>query len=320
MQPAINKLKTIIKSIKTTTNNQTMTKPVIAVFGTNGALGKPTLDALTSSTFSSKVSLPIRAITRDPSKYTSNDKIKYYKADTADIDSFKDALTGVNVLINLSGMADMQHYDAPLDALLKFAKSTVQLYIPSHFGTDLDVIDLPGFLGFKPAHFAKARAAGLKTVEVVTSAFFNPGSFLYEFIPGLDNAESTAVIRGDKNSKFDVSYVGDIGKAVAAIVTFGDLGALPEKVRISSDQVTLDQVLDNYEKNHPGVKVAREYTSKEATYKKAHELYDAGFQFQDFLFYFQYFVSEGYALSSKNEKELINPGESLFKWTKFGSI
>ncbi|GME99443.1 unnamed protein product [Ambrosiozyma monospora] len=124
------------------------------------------------------------------------------------------------------------------------------------------------------------------------------------------------------DTKFDVSYLGDIGKALAAIVTIGDFDKLPNKIRISSDRITTDQALDNYEKIH-GVKVTREYVSKADTYKKAHELYDAGFNFKDFGFYLQYFVSEGDdkgVAFSKNENELINPGESLFKWTKFGSI
>ncbi|GME86022.1 unnamed protein product [Ambrosiozyma monospora] len=175
-----------------------MTKPVIAVFGTNGALGKPTLDALTSSTFSSKISFPIRAITRDPSKYTSNDEIKYYKADSADIDSFKDVLTGVDVLINLGGTSDIPHYDTPLDALLKYAKETVKLYIPSQFGTELDVVDLPGFLQVKTAHSEKARAAGVKTIDVISSLFFVPGSYLYELIYGFNPETNVAVVRGDK--------------------------------------------------------------------------------------------------------------------------
>ncbi|GME98879.1 unnamed protein product [Ambrosiozyma monospora] len=186
-----------------------MAKPVVAIFGVNGALGKPTLDALTSSTFSSKVSFPIRALTRDPTKHVSTDQIKYYKADTSDIDSFKEALTGIDVLINLGG-SFIPNHDAPLDALLKFAKSTLKLYIPSQFGADLDVIDLPGFLGFETQHSEKARAAGLKTIDVITSTFFNPGSFLYEIIPGLDRKTSTAVVRGDKGTKFDVSYLGDV--------------------------------------------------------------------------------------------------------------
>ncbi|GME86341.1 unnamed protein product [Ambrosiozyma monospora] len=122
-------------------------------------------------------------------------------------------------------------------------------------------------------------------------------------------------------TKFDVSYLGDVGKALAAIVTFGDFNELPDRIRVSSDKVTVDQVLDNYEKNHPGVKLTREYVSKEDTYKKAHQLYDeAGFRLQDFIFYIAYFISEGLALFPKTENELINPGESLFKWTKFGSI
>ncbi len=75
-----------------------MSKPVVAVFGTNGFIGKPTIAALTSPEFSSKVSLPIRAITRDPSKYTDSDLIKYYKADSSDVDSFKEVFEGLDVL------------------------------------------------------------------------------------------------------------------------------------------------------------------------------------------------------------------------------
>ncbi|GME86342.1 unnamed protein product [Ambrosiozyma monospora] len=151
----------------------------------------------------------------------------------------------------------------------------------------------------------------------------SPGGFLYEHILGLDTKANTAVVRGDKDNKFDVSYLVDIGKAVGAIVTFGDYGKLPNKIRISSDRITSDEALDHYEKIHPGVKITRTYVSKEDTYKKAHEMYDASFDFKDFFFYLEYIVSQGVDKGnsfSVNENELINPGESLFKWTKFGSI
>ncbi|GME75087.1 unnamed protein product [Ambrosiozyma monospora] len=301
-----------------------MTKPVIAVFGTNGALGKPTIEALTSPTFSSKISFPIRAITRDPTKYTSTEKVKYYKADAKDVDSFKDALTGVDVFINLGGISH-GYYDAPLDALLRFAKSTIKLYIPSEFGVELDATDLPGFFGYKVKHSERARASGVKTIDVCTALFFGPGSYLYEQVCGLDPVTNVALVGGDGNIKFDVCYLGDIGKALAAIVTYcdGDYSQLPDKIRISSDRITNEEALDHYEKIHPGVKITRKYLSQKEIYKKTHEMYNAGFDMNDFLSYLHYMMSQGEGKGlafTKNENELINPGQSLFKWIKFGSI
>ncbi|GME69759.1 unnamed protein product [[Candida] boidinii] len=293
------------------------TKPTIAVLGTNGFLGKPIIAALQSEPFVSKIQLPIRAITRDPSKYEDTEVVKYYKGDLADVDSLKDALTGVDVFINVGTFNE--HFDKPLAAIEKYAKD-LKLYIPSQFGTDLENADFD-IIPAKVEHSKKARAAGIKTIDICCSLFAVPGGYLYDNLAevGYDSKTNVATIRGDPDFKFDISFLPDIGKAVAAIATAKDYSAFPDRFRISSDKVSQEQVLKRYEEAH-NVKIERKYISKEDTFKEGAEKLAKGFSFADFYFYLQYFISQGTdkGLSfSKNENDLINPNESVFKYTKF---
>ncbi|ODV85548.1 hypothetical protein CANARDRAFT_7655 [[Candida] arabinofermentans NRRL YB-2248] len=297
-------------------------KPIIAVYGTNGFLGKPTIAALTSSSFVDKIQLPLRVLTRDPSKYTESKYIRYYKADATDVDSFEDAVTGIDVFVNLG---PAHHLDTPLDALVKYAKG-IKLYIPSQFGTELDKSDtlLDGFLKVKADHSAKARAAGLKTVDVISSLFFAEGAFLTENlgVVELDKSTKSVTIRGDPTVKADISYLPDIGKAVASIATFGDYSKLPDKIRISSDRVSQEEIVKQYEVKHQ-VTLKRNYVSYEDTLADSKARWAKGFDFKDFFFYLQFLFASGTdkGLSfSKNENELVNPKESLWTWTKFTSI
>lgn len=293
-----------------------MSKPTITVFGTNGFLGKPILAALESETFVSKIQLPIRAITRDPSKYEDTEVVKYYKGDISDVESFKEALTGTDVFINVGPFNE--HFDNPLLAAKKYAD--LKLYIPSQFGTDFDNADFD-IIPAKAEHSKKAREAGIKTVDIYSSLFAVPGVFLYEVLGavGYDAETKVATIRGDPDFKFDISFLPDIGNAVAAIATYKDYQSLPDKFRISSDKVSQEQVLKHYEETHD-VKIERKYITKEETFREGAEKLAKGFSFADFFFYLQSFLSQGTdkGLSfSKNDNDLINPDESVFKYTKF---
>ncbi|CDK26151.1 unnamed protein product [Kuraishia capsulata CBS 1993] len=292
-------------------------KPVVAVLGTNGFLGKPILEALQSPTFSAKYTLPIRALTRDKSKYEDTDLVKYYEIVPNDANSIAEALKGVDVFVNVGGGAT--DHGLVLEGVLK--AGGVKLYIPSQFGTALSDASYLPILQGKVDHSAKARAEGLKTVDIYTSLFAAPGSFLYEVIAaiGFDKDSNTATFRGDPAAKFDISFLPDIGKSVASLSAL-EPSTLPDEIRISSDQVTQEEVLARYEKTH-SVKVERKSISKEDALKYAKELLSTkGFDFADFFLYLQTFISQGDDKGlafTKNDDELVNPGESLWKWTKF---
>lgn len=69
-----------------------MTRPTVAIIGTSGLLGKPTLDAFESSIFADEFQFPIKALSR--SSKPSTDKIECTKGtlDDEGIDKVVDAL------------------------------------------------------------------------------------------------------------------------------------------------------------------------------------------------------------------------------------
>lgn len=296
-------------------------KPTVAVFGINGSLGRFTLNALISAPFVDKISLPVVAITRDPSKETDSDLIVYRKAEIkadAEADDLVLALKGVDVLINTGSV--FIPLDKVLDAIVK--AGSIKLYIPSQFGLDLDKVDeyFPAFMGLKTEHSTKARAAGIKTVDVITASFAEKGKYLYEWIgaTGYDPETNTATFVGDPDLKTAVSVLPDVGKTLASLA-IKDPKTIPDTIRVFSELVSQEEIVKRYEETH-NVTIKRTGITKEEGLAKAQGLYANGLQLKDFFFYLQVAASQGLdrgLLFSKDDKEFVNPKESLFTWGKF---
>lgn len=293
-----------------------MTKPTVAIIGTSGFLGKPTLDAFESSIFADKFQFPIKALSR--SSKPSTDKIEYIQGSLDDegIDKVVESFKGVDVIIELSG----PQVFGPVEILVKQVKP--KLFIPSQFGTELDKSDkvFPGFLDIKAKHSKAVRDVGIKTVDVITSLFASPGAFLYEIVGqvGIDSESKTVIYRGDPDLKFAFTHVNDIGRSVAAIAAI-DPFKLPDKIRIQSGLITPSQVVERYEKDH-NVKLAVKKESAEEALKAGKAKYAQGFNPADFLFYLSVILSQGvdHGLRySQNENELVNPGNKFWNWDQY---
>uniref|UniRef100_P87221 CIP1 protein n=1 Tax=[Candida] sp. HN95 TaxID=159257 RepID=P87221_9ASCO len=296
-----------------------MSKVSVAVIGLNGFLGKPLLAALESGKFDDKLQFPIKAITRKETP--STDKVQYVVGtlDEANIDAIAEQIKGIDVIVELV------HPTPELFAATEKLASLVKpkLYVPSQFGTDLIQVDTysPGFLGAKTEHSKKLRALGVKVVDVITGFFFAPGAFLYEIVGhvGIDPATKTVVQRGAPETKIAVSSLPDIGYAVASIIT-KDPSTLPDTIRIQSDTITFQDVINRYEKDHNVKLTVTETISKEESLEDLKKRIAAGFKPSDFLIYLQIIAAQGLdkGLSfSEIHNELVNPGESLWKWSKY---
>ncbi|ODQ81882.1 hypothetical protein BABINDRAFT_160113 [Babjeviella inositovora NRRL Y-12698] len=296
-------------------------KPIVAIFGSNGTLGKPILDSLTSSEFSSRFQLPIRVITRSKEGKQDSAAIKYYEASVDDTSSFKDVLDGTSVFVSLVGHA----VDGKAILSIIKAAPSLKVYIPSQFGSDLDntgYLPIPAFTG-KTAHSVAAREQnpGLKVVDIYNSFFIAPGAWLYEIVGhvGIDPESKTATIRGDPAFKFNVSSFPDIANTVAVVASTPP-ATLKDTIKVYSDSVTQEDVISKWEQSHD-VKLERKYVSAEDTLAEAKAKLADGFNFKDFFFYLQTFLSQGegkgLAYHADNDRELLNPDESLWKWTKF---
>lgn len=293
-----------------------MSRPTVAVIGTSGSLGKPTLDAFESSIFADKFQFPIKALSR--SHKTSTDKIEYVQGtlDDKGIDKVIDAFKGIDVIIELSGP---QVY-GPVEYVVKRVKP--KLFIPSQFGTEIDKSDklFPGFLDIKTKHSQAIRDVGIKVIDVITSMFAVPGTFLYEIVGqvGIDPESKTVTYIGDPDFKFAFTRVNDIGRSVAAIAAL-DSSRLPDKIRIQSGTISPREVVKRYENDH-NVKLEVKTEPAEEALKKSQAKYAQGFDFSDFLYYLNIILSRGVDCGlaySENENVLVNPGSKSWTWEDY---
>ncbi|KHC73260.1 putative oxidoreductase [Candida albicans SC5314] len=299
-----------------------MSKVSITIIGLNGFLGKPVLEAINSGIFDDKINFPIKAITRKEPE-TKNDKIEYVVSEINE-ESIKSTLSqklsGTDVIIELIGPNPEAF--ANIENLVDAIKP--KLFIPSQFGTDIPKVDeyAPGFLGIKTQHSENVRKLGVKVVDIITSLFAVPGAFLYEWVgsTGINADDKTVKLIGDINQQFDISKLEDVGKAVLSIATNPNPRELPDTIRIGSDRITVKDVIDRYSKDHNvELKVVSEQSAEDAK-KEFTESLKAGFDGEKFLWYLQVIAAQGLdkgLLSSKLDNELVNPGESLWKWGKY---
>ncbi|RLV95778.1 hypothetical protein JA1_000689 [Spathaspora sp. JA1] len=290
----------------------------IAIIGLHGSLGKPTLDAINSGVFDDKLKFPIKALTRNDNN-PSTDKIEYIKTEinSETIDSISSALSGVDVIVEL-----ITPNPELFTALEKVAeKVKPKLYIPSQFGSDIDDVRklIPGFLTVKTQHTENLRNLGIKTVDIVTNYFAQPGSFLYEFVThiGIDPATNSVVQIGSLDTKSPFTRVEDIGKVVLAVATT-PIDKLPNKLKVKSGSVTYKEFIERYESSHNVVLTIKEKLTTEEAKKQLDERLkeSGGFNFKDFTFYLHVAGALGLEYDGK-DNELINPNESIWKWQKY---
>ncbi|KAK6458410.1 2'-hydroxyisoflavone reductase [Scheffersomyces xylosifermentans] len=296
-----------------------MVKLTIAIFGVNGYLGKPFIEALESGRFDDKFQFPVKAVTRRPTPSTS--KVEYIVEPLSHetVDSIADKLAGTDVILELlTSNSDLFEIVEKI-----IYKVRPKIFIPSQFGCDVAQIDTyaPGFVPEKELHSQKIRALGIKTVHVITSMWAVPGDFLYEVVGavGIDTKTNTIVQIGDPQTRFSITKIPDIINSVLTLVTL-DISVIPDTVRIQSDVITFQDVIDRYEATHNVKlkvvkKISKEEAAKDLKQRLAH-----GFNHDDLFFYLQAISAQGLdkgVYFREVHNELVNPNESLWKWEKY---
>lgn len=226
-------------------------KPKVAIFGLNGQLGQAFIKAFTSDKHKDHYQLPIRAATRDPSKYTSTEDVEYVKADINDAGSLKTALYGVSVVLDVTGVTVSSK---PLiDAA---AQAGASLYFNSEFGSD---IGAPGLQWVPPGFAVKLEEAKhareypqLKTVSVRNNLFADFVLSHASGILGVDAANKKAVNYEGSENRFTVTWISDIANAVASIA-YKDPKTLPDVIKLHGSSVSLRDVIE-YLENKEGAK------------------------------------------------------------------
>lgn len=294
----------------------------IAIFGLNGTLGKPTLEALKSDTFAPKVKFPILAVTRDASKQTSDKYVKYITGDYNEGgDKIIEELKGVDAIVEL--FSPSPAVNAVLEKVAAAVKPKV--YIPTQFGCVIEEADktFPGFLGIKSGHSNNIRKiSGVKVIDIY-NGLFSGGAYLREVVGlvGVDPLTKTVTYFVDPELKFSHSSLVDVGKVIASVVTNAKASELPDKLTINSGYTTPAEVVKAYEESHNVKLEVKPTVPKDEVLKGAEAEWSAnGFQPSKFLYYLQVLSSlgpGGGVTATKSDNELVNPGESLWKWDSF---
>lgn len=295
-----------------------MSKVSVAIFGLNGALGQPTLDAIKSSIFADKFQFPILAITRDASKQTSDEHVKYVQGDYINgKEALVEQLKGVDVIVEL--VSPNPDLFTAIETIVAEVKP--KIFIPTQFGCNLEDARkvFPGFLGLKTAHSNNVRKSGIKVVDIY-NGFFAQGHWLYEVIGhvGADPKTKTVTYFGSPDLKVAFTSLTDVGRVIASIAS-KPASELPDKVRVQSGEVSAAEIVKRYEETH-NIKFEVKTVPQEEALEKAKQVWAQGFDPSKFLYYLQVLSSAGVdngVSFSKNEDELVNPGESLWKWAKY---
>jgi len=285
----------------------------VAVAGATGLLGKPIVRALLSPQYYPKEVGRVIFFTRDPNSPASQE-LKALGGEPVQGSISADLLKGVDVLVN-----SLAGHSSP-DLLNEYAKAAVdagvKVYFPTEFGFDhRNTAIKHDVFNTKQVHEDYARQIGgdkLKVVVVYTALFLD-STWAFGPYLGFDwkNRVFTAV--GSPKTKVTFVHTKDIASSVArlSILAVQNPSSVPDRLRISGDAVSTEEFAEIFTKES-GDKV-------EVKVVDAAE-FNANLKPENFAAYLQALVGEGADYSKGNSDELVNPGESLWKWTKLSEF
>ncbi|KAL1916001.1 uncharacterized protein VTP21DRAFT_6005 [Calcarisporiella thermophila] len=286
----------------------------ITVVGGTGGLGSAIVRGLLDTGAFSEV----RVLTRS-SQSEAAKALKKLGATIVEIKNYNDqnalqnALANTDVLINTLGFKSV---DAPkiLSEILKAAKATgVKRYLPSEFGMNHS----PGKLRYNiPVHTEwddkNAHLEDVKASKIEYTAFFI-GLFMEEsFGPwfGFDTDSRQWTIVGDGEQKVSFTSYRDVGRCVAESVQHTKFAN--RELVITGDNITLNEACSLFEKAISD-KIERKYVSV----KDQERATNADFSFEKNLCIC---MGNGSLDHSENDNEVLNPGQSKWKWDKLSDF
>lgn len=217
-------------------------RPVVAIAGATGHLGKHVAAAFLSPPFNAYFSEIIFLSRHDnppvPSVPESSGGGAVVTVRKYDEDNLPAALEGVDVLVNTIGASGHEFKEKLLRA---FPSTGVQVYFPSEFGVDHYVHDFPhGEWDQKKRHF---ELAGQLIPQVKVCRVFC-GLFLEDSIGpwfGFDTVRGRYGSVGSAKSLVSFTGLEDVGKTVASLAAM-PLMSIPEVVHIAGDTRSIEEI------------------------------------------------------------------------------
>lgn len=290
------------------------------IFGATGALGAPTIEAFNSVLFKDKINAPVRVFSRKVDESKNTDAVKYVAGDIlADSEGVIAAISGADVIISL--LAGTPELTLAIEKVVLEVKP--KLYIPSQFGADLSRVEniFPGIMATKSEHCDRLRKQGVNVVEIYTS-YFVGGPWLYEINGhvGIDTTNKSVTYLGSADQDFSYTHLSDVGRAIAVVAT-SDPAQFPAVLKIQSGKSTPAEITKLWETRHNTKLEVKGVIPRDQVLTEAKEDWRTnGFDFKKFFYYLNVLLAagkEGGLLFLEDNNELINPDETLWKWSKF---
>ncbi|KZT38700.1 NAD(P)-binding protein [Sistotremastrum suecicum HHB10207 ss-3] len=291
----------------------------IAIAGATGDLGTLVTRTLLQHPYD-QIFSHVRILTRDVSSPKAQALKKegergiITQFDPSDEASVDQALNGVDVFINILGNIDDKTKDNLIRSLVK---NKVKVYIPSEYGVDHAKINFEApMLKSKLHHQEIARELGrgeLKVVAVYVGLFLEDSIVGAQYAPllGFDQEHVTYTSVGPPTVRANYVGIQDIARSVARVAQLAidpkTSSTVPDHVRISGAVASYADIAAVVEKV-AGTKIKLE--SIELAEWKEKMIASPGL-----IAYMRYIPGAGLMnYENDNHNELVNPGESLWKW------
>ncbi|KAJ5544809.1 hypothetical protein N7535_006803 [Penicillium sp. DV-2018c] len=287
------------------------TKPIVAIAGATGHLGKQITTAFLSSAFHDKFSEIILLSRREstlfsPSELRTGLKVTTRRYDTTNLE---EALRDVDILINAIGPGGHE-FKTRIAATLP--RTNIRLYFPSEFGVDHYGHDFAHLEWYeKKKHLANAQpvVTDMKICRVFV------GLFLEDSIGpwfGFDTRNGRYTSVGPPTTPVSFTGMGDVGKTVASLASM-EVELVPEIVRVGGDTRSILEIAGIMRDAGAG-----EIDVREVPYEEYKRVTTAKEDSWDPAAYLRFLMADGRIDHTVNglgsDNEFVNPGQRLWKW------
>lgn len=291
-----------------------ISRPVVAIAGATGHLGRHVASAFLSPFFRSKFSDVILLSRKESSDIAGFESTANYTVRKYDEDNLDKALQGVQVLVNTVGPAGHSFKEKLLQAL---PHTEVQIYFPSEFGVDHYVHDFPHLeWDQKKKHFSLCQELipDMKVCRVFC------GLFLEDSIGpwfGFDTKNGKYESVGSSESLVSFTSLDDVGKTIAALSTLPrDLA--PSTIHVGGDTRSFSEIASIMGAAGAGQIEVTEIPLAE--YKKEQTSTSSW----DPANYLRFLIGEDKIDHTDaglgDDNELINPQQLLWEWTSLTDL
>jgi hypothetical protein len=286
-----------------------ITRPVVAIAGATGYLGKHVTTAFLSSTFQDKFSEIILLSRNESCLFQPSSSQAGVKLSTRryNEDNLEEALQDIQILVNTVGLAGHDFGTKLADAL---PGTNIRVYFPSEFGVDHYAHDFahPEWQQ-KKKHFASVQ----RVVPHMKICRIFSGLVLEDMGPafGLDTQNGKYTSVGSFRTPVSFTSVGDVGRTVASLATL-PAEKIPDVVHVGGDSRSVAGIAGIMESAGAG-RIDIDCLPCER-YKKENI---AGTLSRPESYVWFLMGDGGIAYTAAflgNDNELVNPGQRLWRW------